>query len=460
MKNTHATPIGYADVKALTKRIDIPTKEAIVLDYKNDPYFSGSKAHTRDAKWFADLWNTNDFGTKHLRRVHYAAHSRASVYLPNGKLYVNEEKSNYCWDFLCQAARHARYQGRIDPDSVIDKRNDDLKFHSDTWFDEQPEHEFEYDDEWSLPLPDGLKAPELDIEEPSVTGYGYDHSSQEHLLVLFVEKSTMSDILIPICEEYGIVYIEGEGYTSVTRIRDLLKLARRMGKRVRIFYVSDYDKAGRTMPISTARQLGFWADKERYHYPFDYDDPDDDDGYMDVRLDSICLTAEQIEQYDLPSTTDSKGRACVELDALEALYPGEFRKIVTRTIEPYFDKTLPARLRTSSSEALDDIDEQWSDHTESLRDERDDLQERIKQVYEKHTPALLELTSKMRKDLKPLEAEMKELLDEINESRDNFSPDMPDRPSSNITTPDTDGWLYESERDYMEQVDILREAKP
>jgi hypothetical protein len=67
------------------------------------------------------------------------------------------------------------------------------------------------------------------------------------------------------------------------------------------------------------------------------------------------LTADQCKQYHLPRTPikDSERRAGVfearhgagatELDALEALHPGELRKIVIEAVDHYYDSDLQER---------------------------------------------------------------------------------------------------------------------
>lgn len=76
---------------------------------------------------------------------------------------------------------------------------------------------------------------------------------------------------------------------------------------------------------------------------------------VDATLDPIVLTPEQCQRYQLPRTplkeTESRaakfedrfGSGATELDALEALHPGELRKIVDDEVLRYIDPTLPGR---------------------------------------------------------------------------------------------------------------------
>ena len=59
-------------------------------------------------------------------------------------------------------------------------------------------------------------------------------------------------------------------------------------KPCRILYVSDFDPAGGGMPVSVARQIEY-AIKDHA-------------SDMDIKLDPLILTCEQVEEYGLPRT--------------------------------------------------------------------------------------------------------------------------------------------------------------
>src|SRR4029077_218640 len=78
------------------------------------------------------------------------------------------------------------------------------------------------------------------------------------------------------------------------------------------------------------------------------------DRALDIRLAPLVLTAEQVERYRLPRIPikDSErgkkhfevrfGEGAVELDALEALHPGELARIVEARVRFYRDPTRQA----------------------------------------------------------------------------------------------------------------------
>jgi hypothetical protein len=69
----------------------------------------------------------------------------------------------------------------------------------------------------------------------------------------------------------------GVGFMSISTTMRLLRDAQRWNKPVRILYASDFDPAGKSMPVTPARQIEFalrWKLGRR----------------MDVRLDPVILT--------------------------------------------------------------------------------------------------------------------------------------------------------------------------
>jgi hypothetical protein len=91
--------------------------------------------------------------------------------------------------------------------------------------------------------------------------------------------------------------------------------------------------------------------------------------HLDLQVRPILLDKEQVLHYGLPPIPmkDGEHRAekfkerygvegATELDALEALHPGEFAAIVTREIERYIDHTLDDRVEAAIEEMQGEID--------------------------------------------------------------------------------------------------------
>jgi len=97
------------------------------------------------------------------------------------------------------------------------------------------------------------------IEE--VNGYDYHATDQPYHVELWIEKSTMDDVLVPICEELHVNLVTSIGFQSIAsvvrllqRVHELMRLCQ-AEKPVRIFYSSDFDPAGDQMPVAVARQI-------------------------------------------------------------------------------------------------------------------------------------------------------------------------------------------------------------
>ena len=119
-----------------------------------------------------------------------------------------------------------------------------------------------------------------------------------------------------------------------------------------MLYISDFDPAGLSMPVACARKLEFMIR----------------DGGLDIdlQLRPVVLTKEQWN-YRLPRTpiTETERRAgafearfgegATELDALEALHPGELQRLLVAEIERYYDTDLASEIRNAASEIEDEI---------------------------------------------------------------------------------------------------------
>ena len=123
---------------------------------------------------------------------------------------------------------------------------------------------------------------------------------------------------------------------------------------MRILYISDFDPGGMSMPLAAARKIEFTLRKEM---------PD-----LDIQLRPIALTHEQCRQYRLPRTPMKEGESraakfearfgegATELDALEALHPGELARIIEREIRRYYDDTLDDQIAEVEGEVREELD--------------------------------------------------------------------------------------------------------
>ncbi len=216
---------------------------------------------------------------------------------------------------------------------LIDRRNPNPVIHAE--FSSSPEP-FIY-----------LTGAAIDIDLPSefpVSGLGLSgfYRDQDFLVEVWAEKSTMNDILGPLAHRFGFNLVTGVGEMSETATRLAVERAVDANKPMRILYVSDFDPAGRSMPVAVARKI------EHKLYTAGID--------ADITLQPIVLTPEQCAEYELPRTpikgTERRaarfeyrfGSGATELDALEALHPGKLAEIIESEVIRYIDPTLSSRV--------------------------------------------------------------------------------------------------------------------
>lgn len=364
--------MNYLEIKKVAREKKVSVTDLIVLSPQNDPFYCGTKTDEAWAKWFHDLWQRFGYNTKvHIRRVHYQIVSQKGLILtPNGLPYENTDK---CWHDLLEASKGARYLGLIDPLQLEDRRNPApaifAEFSREDGRIELIDNRF--DAEMILPFFPGLPNYEL-------SGF---IGEQNYFLEIWCEKSTQNDILLPICRQYGANLVTGLGELSATAVAQLVDRIAMASKPTRILYVSDFDPAGLQMPISVARKIEFFLQDKNF----------------DVKLIPVALTKEQTIKYELPRTPikDSErrkekfenhyGEGATELDALEALRPGELRRILIEHITKFYDTDLGNNVLEAKWGLLNDLEatreevlKRYEPQIEELRREYGELNEQIK----------------------------------------------------------------------------------
>jgi hypothetical protein len=431
----------YEGTKELQRAIQLQrgrkpaVKSLLVLAPNNDPFYAGSEADQQGAEWFMDLWERFGYVTGvHLRRVHYRVVSEGNIQRPNGTPYENNLNS---WQFLNRASRAARYLGLLDPEDLVDKRNPTPHLF-------RPEEEGEPD--WYYELRDptlerldielGFRMPPLFYK--GVRGYEYNTARQPYHVEVWAEKTTMDDILEPLCSRSGVNYISGAGYQSITAMVTLLR--ERVGEKpTRILYISDYDSAGQNMPRQVSRQIEFWT--ERYSVAHD------------LRVEPIVLTAEQANHY--PAAPDS---GAVELDAMEALDPGKLARIVSQSLRQFQDHALSRKFTQQRMSAISVLEAAVFEATEEERSAVEQVHEEAREVYARYQEELEDLAQRMDEELEPLDERLEVLQRAIEEKLEDLEPELPPLPEPEAH-PDDGGWLYDSRRDYLEQLEFYKRSK-
>jgi hypothetical protein len=240
------------------------------------------------------------------------------------------------------------------------------------------------------------------------------------------------------------------------RVSELRRVCKE-GKLARVFYISDFDPAGDGMPVAVARQIEFWI---RDYAPG-----------ADIKLQPLALTREQVIGYALPripikDTDERKGRfeerygeGAVELDALEALYPGELARLVREAIESYRDLTLEERLDEVAEEAQDTAEEAWEAHMAPYREELDSIEQDARQIAARYEDALRQLNDHLQVELAPLHERMASVRQAVQEEMAQFQVVLPERPEAETDLVDADDWLFDSNRTYLAQLAMYKARK-
>ena len=452
---TTYSPRGYEAIKTLAQDEGLTIPDLLAMARNNDPFFCGSPAQEDKARWFVELWQRFGYTTGvHLRRVHYRLVSQHAPTMHDGQPYENTER---CWSYLCEAGKFARILGLVSAEAFEDHRNPDPHILVSAR-DEEPTPEFTlYDPELHLPSIDVDLGVDFYLPAPSVFGYDYSPADQPYHLELWVEKSTMDDVLTPICEEIGANLVTSLGFQSITSVVTLLKRLAVYDKPARIFYISDFDPAGDGMPSAVARQIEFWLQ--------------DFAPGADVKLTPLVLTRAQVIQYRLPripiKDTDKRrggfedrhGEGAVELDALEALYPGELAGIVRRALVPYRDPDLAGELRATARAALATVYTAWRAEIEAERSALALLQDDALAIAERYREDLERLSAALESDLDPVRAQVDAIRQAIQDKLEDFEPDLLDRPEPVTDEPDESGWLFDAGRDYLDQLEVYQARK-
>src|SRR6185295_15672471 len=95
------------------------------------------------------------------------------------------------------------------------------------------------------------------------------------------------DVLEPLARCIGVTLVTGVGELSHTHCNRLVKRVTMHRRKTRIPYIADFDPAGDGMPVSIARKIEHILRRDGHED-------------LDIRLDSLVLTAEQVRRYGLP----------------------------------------------------------------------------------------------------------------------------------------------------------------
>jgi len=444
-KTEQARAWGRSFLKELQNRLGVTKREdLLVLSTNTDPFAMGTKTHYERARWFADVFEKFGHPGLHVRGVHYNIVGNPLLFW-DGTPYENHKDS---WKRLVEASRYARILGLVDPDIFEDKRNV-MYEHAESYEPQHKEVNFE---------PGTFSAQaSISFELPSVyTSRLYAENAYQPVHVeIWSEKSRTDRVALPIARQYGVNYRRGTGYLSITYARDFVDKLVECGKPGVILYLSDFDPAGDNMPRSAARHIEYKiAEQLRLNGTYN----------IHARVVPVALTQQQVADLQLPpvmlkektmkSFVERLGvDVGAEIDALEARHPGKLRTLIIKELEKYRDPDMTRKI---------------AEYNTAAEGRRDDLARALRDEFGKQLDALENEVHTLREKYKldELEEELQALdigdkIDDIsramhdffNEHIDDFeAPDLPVFSAPLVPQKDDPGVLYDSQREYTEQL--------
>ena len=423
--------INYAEINRLAKERGKRVVDIVALAVGNDPFYAECAGRRVSAEWFAEQYEREGFATgTHIRRIHYRLISREGQTDWRGNPYQN---TNACWQALLCAARDARFLGTVPLEDFDDRRNP-TAVATGVDLPDDPELNPTGADAGGLFLSQNLVLPRLQLNAA-------DRPAQPYHVEIWCEKSTMRDILDDVGRQYGVTRVYSLGEISlVACVKLILDRVDRNGDRpTRILYLSDFDPAGRSIPVAAARKVEWLI---RAH---DLD--------IDLQLIPILLDHDQCVNYELPRTplkadegradewTLRFGEGGTELDALEALHPGELRRIVTEALDRYHDHDLQGSW-----------DELLNERRSAIELIADEIAGEYASALEPHRAECRRLAweaNHLREEVRMVYAKM---LADINERTDDdiLAPLFEFRSEREIV--EHQDPLFDSARDYLEQI--------
>ena len=443
-----------ADLKDLAAEHGVRLKDLLVLASQNDPFNSGTPKDRELARWFAtDIGN----GTTHVRREHYRRLHRENSAMPDGSPYENTDK---VWHTLGSAAKQARYLGLVHPERFTDQRNPPPHVYAHPLDASEPRVDLE-PSYWSLPEIDTSALGDVYLPLPRLTleGYEYTPARQPRHVEVWCEKSTMDDVLLPVCERHGVNLTTASGFQSITGSYQLLKRAERHAKDTVVLYISDFDPAGKHMPRAVARQLEFWSTRLGLRHR--------------VLVQPLVLTVEQVRHYQLPripikdsdrrkgAFEEAFGTGAVELDALEALHPGELARIVEAAILEHRDAALEGDFIRAGGAAYDLVNAASNAACSEYQDELAAFQEEVGLVAGRYQAELDDLAERLDDDMRPYRAKGERLRQAITDRMAEMltSLALPPEPEPVAPPINADEYLLDTSRDFMTQLREYRRWK-
>jgi len=356
-----------------------------VLAKDNDPYRVDTPAGHRDAEWAAEHLERafGPYRNADPRGLHYACVAAGDIVKPNGEIYINSPGDD-AW--LALAIKSARWLSYIPFGRISDNRNSEPLIFRASGRVERPSASLR-----TYAFIGSIETPRVCFASPEPALDNFNRP-QPYAIVIFGEKSSLEDVLLPIARRYSADLYLGAGEASDSLLHQMAKDGAEDGRPLVVITATDFDPAGWQMPVSIGRKLQAFRDLL----------------FPDLQFEVVpaALTIDQVRTLDLPSTPlkESEKRASrwreefgheqTEIDALATLRPNVLREIIERAIAPYYDSTLDQRIARAR--------DAWRRRAQRIVDRRIDDQE----------------LDELRESARAIEAELKEKIDALTSEAD------------------------------------------
>jgi len=218
------------------------------------------------------------------------------------------------------------------------------------------------------------------IEDPHVNFRPGRWADQEKRVVLAIEKDAILGAVKSVTSRQDVEIFPLRGYSSTTFVKQLADRVSQLTQHgeVQLLIITDYDPSGEDI----ARDV-----EDRLRDKFG----------VTCIAEKILLTKEQIMEHDLPATPEdadeiakmqrdprwdkwTDGFFRVELDAMAAIKPDSFRKIITTAIDKHFDEDKYTSQRDEAKEACEEAEEELRELYGKLEEVHETVRERIEEI--------------------------------------------------------------------------------
>lgn len=459
---------SYEWIKRQANARGVVVAELLAMSEGRDPFYCGSQTDWKEARWYAEsVWARFGPGLKgkpHLRALHYlAVTAKEPLLWPDGEPYLNTERDT---DRLYECSRYSRWLSLTDAELLDDHRNAEPIYSAPgPGFQFGPSVDAGEWTSWILPRIESLSllyTGEWDIPQPDISGYDPDeYLDQPNLVGVFIEKSTMDSWLVPLCQELRADLYVGSGVQSITNAARFVQRAKELNKSAHLLVISDNDPQGLHMPITASRHVEYRLRQIGCD--------------LWVTVDSLALTAEQIDQYNLPRKPIKEsdqgrdryellyGRGAVELDALEALHPGALAEIVRDAVSAYRDDDIEGSLEEAGASANAALEEGWDEHVAPIEESVLEVREKAFAIARTFGKRLAKLDAELQAKLKPHKRRLDRLREQAEEAVEEVieqaTAELPERPRPEMHAPEGPH-LFDSKRTYFEQLAHYHEISP